>query len=163
MQASNWFWRSERDAQGLELHRVLSGSVNTSWQRDALGQPTSQRISVGSGTAITRQRRYHWQGADQLLAIEDNLTGETQYAYDALGYLTAAQYPDGTQELRHADAAGNLFCTSARTDRRYAPGGQLREANGTRYKYDIEGNLIRKTLSTGEVWQYEWDGAGQLI
>jgi YD repeat-containing protein len=152
MQAGNWFWRSERDDQGLEMHRVLSGGVSTSWQRDALGLPTSQRISVGSGAATTRQRRYYWQGADQLITIEDSLTGEAQYAYDALGYLTAAHYLDGTQELRHADAASNLFRTSARTDRRYGPSGQFRQANGTRYKYDIEGNPIRKTLPTGEVW-----------
>jgi RHS repeat-associated protein len=162
MRAGNWFRRSERDAQGLEMHRVLSGGVSTSWQRDALGRPTSQRISVGPGAVTVRQRRYHWQGADQLTAIEDSLAGETRYTYDALGYLTAAHYPDGTQELRQADAVGNLFRTSARTDRRYAASGQLREANGTRYKYDAEGNLIRKTLPTGEIWQYEWDGAGQL-
>ena len=57
---------------------------------------------------------------------------------------------------------GNLFRTAPRTDRRYGPGGQLHEANGTRYRYDDEGNLVRKTLPGGQTWRYAWDGAGQL-
>ena len=45
---------------------------------------------------------------------------------------------------------GNLFRTAARTDRKYGKGGQLREAHGTRYKYDEEGNLTHKTLPDGK-------------
>jgi YD repeat-containing protein len=46
--------------------------------------------------------------------------------------------------------------------RGYALGGQLRGASGTQYKYDVEGNLIRKILPTGEVWQYERIVLGSL-
>ena len=164
MQAGEWSSHWERDAEGLELHRRLSGGVRTSWQRDALGRPTSQHIVAGGGAGQRgpRQRRYQWQGADKLLGIEDSLSGKTHYDYDALGALTAAHYTDGEQELRQPDAVGNLFRTRERTDRRYGPGGQLREANGTRYRYDEEGNLVRKTLPNGQMWRYAWDGAGQL-
>lgn len=58
---------------------------------------------------------------------------------------------------------GNLFRSLKRIDRRYGKGGQLREANGTRYKYDVEGNLVRKRLPDGRVWRYTWDGMGQLL
>ena len=87
--------------------------------------------------------------------------GETRYAYNALSYLTEARYADGTEELRQADAVVNFFRTRARTDRRYGRGGQLHEANGTRYRYDEEGV---KALSEpdGQTWRYAWDGAGQL-
>jgi YD repeat-containing protein len=47
-------------------------------------------------------------------------------------------------------------------DRQYAPGGQLRQASGTRYRYDEEGNLTQKTNLAGQVSRYIWDGAGQL-
>jgi YD repeat-containing protein len=35
-------WRAsfERDAQGLELQRTLSGGVSARWKRDQLGRPT---------------------------------------------------------------------------------------------------------------------------
>lgn len=86
-----------------------------------------------------------------MLSIDDSLTGQTQFTYDALGCLTEARYGDGTEEVRQPDAVGNLFRTLDRTDRRYGPGGQLRAAHGTRYQYDEEGNLIRKTRPSGEV------------
>lgn len=64
MQAGDWFSRIERDVRGLELHRTLSGGVQTGWQRDALGRPISQRVAVGGGAlggpAAGRQRRYEW-------------------------------------------------------------------------------------------------------
>ena len=34
---------------------------------------------------------------------------------------------------------------------------------GTRYQYDAEGNLVRKTLPDGKAKHYAWDGDGQLL
>jgi hypothetical protein len=47
-----------RDAEGLELHRQLSGGLRLDWEHDAAGRPTSQRFGTGSGPA--RRRRYQW-------------------------------------------------------------------------------------------------------
>jgi RHS repeat-associated protein len=159
MQTANWQSVVEHDSEGLELHRTLSGGVRTGWQRDQLGRPISQRITVGGAV---RQRRYQWQSNDQLEVTDDSSNGSSTFAYDTWGNLTVATYADGEQELRQPDAVGNLFRTHDRSDRRYSKGGQLREANGTRYKYDEEGNLIQKTLPAGQQWHYTWDGAGQL-
>ena len=159
-QAGAWQSVVGRDAQGLEVQRQLSGGLRLAWQHDAQGRPLSQRITAGG--SASRQRRYQWQGADKLVEVEDSLTGITQFTYDALGALTGATYGDGEPELRQPDAVGNLFRTKECTDRRYGKGGQLHEASGTRYKYDEEGNLIRKSLPNGQQWHYAWDGAGQL-
>lgn len=110
----------------------------------------------------TRQRRYHWQGEDQLLSITDSQTGPAHFTYDDWGNLASAVYANGAQELRRPDAVGNLFRTLDRSDRRYGAGGQLREACGTRYLYDEEGNLTQKTTPDGQAWRYAWDSAGQL-
>ncbi|NML65114.1 DUF4280 domain-containing protein [Hymenobacter sp. RP-2-7] len=161
MQAgTQWQAQLQHDARGLELHRQLSGGVQQHWQYDGLGRPTQQLVHTRTGQ---RQRSYHWQGADQLTHLNDSLSGATRYTYDALGTLTGAHYADGSQELRVADAVGNLFRTPTLTDRHYAPGGQLREASGTRYRYDAEGNLVSKTEPNGQQWSYTWDGAGQLV
>jgi RHS repeat-associated protein len=161
IQAGTWQSKMERDANGLELHRQLSGNVRTMWQRDALGRPTRQRVVVGQQPA--RQRCYTWQGADQLTEIDDSVSGITRFLHDRFGALAATHYADGTQELRQPDAVGNLFRSTDRQDRRYSPSGQLREANGTRYRYDADGNLTHKTTATGQHWRYEWDGADQLV
>ena len=45
--------------------------------------------------------------------------------------------------MRLADAVGNLFRSPTYNDRQYGPSGQLRQAGGTRYRYDAEGNLVQ--------------------
>lgn len=158
-------WQSviERDLEGLELQQTMSNQVLTSWKRDALGRPTSQRISVGGrAQRQERQRQYEWQGTYTLQAIRDSLVGDTSYSYSAHGYLEATSYADGESEIRQPDILGNFFRTLDRSDRRYGKGGQLREANGTRYYYDKEGNLTQKVLASGQSWKYIWNAAGQL-
>ena len=156
----SWQARLLHDARGLELQRQLSGGVRLDWSRDDIGRPTNQRVAVGQQP--TRQRRYEWEETGQLAQIEDSVTGTTRYTYDASGSLTGARYDDGSEDVRLLDAVGNLFRSPTHDDRQYAPGGQLLEANGIRYKYDEEGNLVQKKNQVGEVWRYVWDGEGQL-
>ena len=60
---------------------------------------------------------------------------------------------------------GNLFRSARASDRHYGSGGRLEVGSeGSRYRYDGEGNLIEKVLpNRGGSWQYGWDGAGQLV
>jgi RHS repeat-associated protein len=60
------------------------------------------------------------------------------------------------------DAVGNTFRLPSREDRRYGPGGQLLEAEGARYVYDADGNLLEKHEPGGGVWRYTWSGSGLL-
>ena len=158
--ASTWQSRIVRDAEGLELYRQFSG-VQVGWQRDVLGRPISQRINAQG--SLERQRKYHWRKADHLIALEDSLTGFSQFTYDAWGSLIGATYPDGQTDLGQEGATSSLSRSSVHADQSYGQAGQLRKAGGTRFKYDEEGKLIKKTLPNGQMWRYNWDGAGQLV
>jgi RHS repeat-associated protein len=158
VRAAGWQAHFERDAQGFETSRTLSGGVQARWQRDALGRPVVQALTIGHQR---RRRHYHWQGPDQLAELTDSTTGTTRFTYET-GTLGRTTYPDGEQELRLPDAVGNLFATPAHQDRHYGPGGQLRQAGSTRYQYDELGNLTHKQTASGQHWYYQWNGVGQL-
>jgi YD repeat-containing protein len=139
VRAGDWQALFTRDAQGLEIHRQLSGGVQARWKRDALGRPIEQRIRTSNSWVAERVRRYGWQENDRLSSIQDSQLGLTCYEHDAVGNLAATVFGDGSKELRLPDAVGNLFRTADRQDRRYGPAGQLLEAKGTRYEYDALG------------------------
>jgi len=115
---------------------------------------------------VVAAKSYQWGTNDRLKKIIDGLRGPVSFEHDGLGNLTAAVYGDGEVDLRMPDRVGNLFRTGERKDRKYGPAGQLLEsvskAGTTRYAYDPEGNLVKKTLPDGSAWTYEWNAAGML-
>lgn len=156
-----WEATFKRDNLGLEMERLLPGGVRSRWERDKLGRPVKQEMFAG-GNKPARSRSYTWDVNDRLKQIVDDQKGITKFEHDVFGNLASAQYGDGSFEFRMPDAVGNLFRTKDQKDRKYGPAGQLLEANGTRYEYDPEGNLIQKTEPGGSVWRYEWNAAGML-
>ncbi len=87
---------------------------------------------------------------------------ETRFEYDGWGNLSKTLFEDGKVEYRNPDKAGNLFESLDRMDRKYAKGGQLIKTQNWEYKYDKEGNLVRKKDKHGATWRYEWNSAGML-
>jgi RHS repeat-associated protein len=160
-----WEARFTRDQLGLEVERTLPGGVRARWERDSVGRPLKHEIWSGS-TMISAQA-YTWEPNDRLKMIVDALKGPTQYRHDGLGNLIGAVYADDKIDLRMPDAVGNLFKTVNKRDRKYGPAGQLLESKGsggvTKYGYDAEGNLAKKTQPDGGEWTYEWNGAGMLV
>jgi RHS repeat-associated protein len=170
----------QRDELGLEVNREMSLSaadalaggeaIAWSWKRDRVGRPIEQRRRTRADGEKTR--RYRWDVDERLKEVQQRgVDGfwASEYAHDAVGNLSAAKHSHsgGSEvELRMPDAVGNLFRTEARTDREYGPAGQLLSAEGpkgtTRYEYDAEGNLARKTEPDGGEWRYQWDAAGML-
>jgi len=153
-----------RDALGLEVDRQLPGGVRSYWWRDAIGRPTQH--FVGKERQLVRGRRYAWEVDDRITAIAEEGEGESRFEHDARGYLVSTTRPSGRVELRVADEVGNLFHTATREDREYGPTGDLRKErtpDGVRtYRYDAEGNLVRREDPDGGAWTYAWDGAGRL-
>jgi RHS repeat-associated protein len=161
MQSRRWSALFERDAQGLELQRSMSGNVRILWKRDSLGRPTEQHISAGFKQA-KRTRTYNWQQNNRLTQLHDSQYGLTTFSYDGSGNLAATTFGDAPTEFRSPDAVGNLFKSIDQLDRRYGPSGKLLAARGTQYTYDARGNLTCKITATGDEWQYNWTAAGLL-
>jgi RHS repeat-associated protein len=158
-----WEASFQRDLAGLEVQREMTGGVTSGWKRDALGRPLEQETYAGGG--LKRHKKYDWDVNDRLKSIQDLVKGDNhsvKFGHDAFGNLAWAEYGAGQFEYRMPDAVGNLFKTKSRTDRKYGPAGQLLEADGTHFEYDIEGNLIRKTESNGNLWRYDWNAVGFL-
>lgn len=161
IKTGSWSALFERDAQGLELQRTLSGNVRTNWKRDSFGRPLEQRISASLGRN-ERTRTYNWQETGRLTQIQDSRHGIQQFSYDAVGNLATTVFGDNGQELRLPDAVGNLFTSRDRRDRQYGPSGKLLRARGTHYDYDDAGNLVRKMAPNGNEWHYRWTASGRL-
>jgi RHS repeat-associated protein len=153
-----------RDMLGRELARALPGGVRSKWQRDATGRPLEHVVTASAETL--RAVGYTWEVSDRLTRLVDGVQGTTAYRHDARGNLAWAGYSDGSAELRMPDAAGNLFRTEQRGDRKYGPAGQLLVSytphGETRYAYDLEGNLVEKREPGGSLWRYDWNAAGML-
>jgi RHS repeat-associated protein len=159
-----WETTIVRDAVGLEIDRQLPGGARSYWWRDPLGRPTQHW--VGKDEQLARGRRYTWDVDDRITTITDEDQGELRLQHDARGYLTSTTYPHGRIDLRVPDEVGNLFRTTARDDREFGLTGELKKEHtpeGVRtYRYDPEGNLVRREEPEGRAWTYEWNGAGRL-
>lgn len=162
--AQQWEAAIVRDALGLEVDRRLPGGVRSYWWRDAVGRPTQH--FVGKERQLVRGRRYAWDVDDRITAIVEEGLGELRFQHDARGALVATTEPSGRVDVRAADEVGNLFRTAAQGDRDFGPTGELRKEQtpeGVRtYRYDPEGNLVRREEPDGTAWTYAWDGAGRL-
>ncbi|NTS43889.1 RHS domain-containing protein [Flavisolibacter sp. BT320] len=162
-EANGWSARFGYDKLGLEVERILQGNVVNKWQRDGIGRPVLQEVGHKAGAVFNRrkQRQYTWDVNDRLKQIRDE-KGVTRFEHDQWSNLAKTVFPNGEEQLRNPDAVGNLYQSSDRKDRVYAAGGQLKKAGRWTYHYDAEGNLVKKEHVGGDVWLYEWNGAGML-
>lgn len=160
-EGAKWEARFSYNSLGMETERLLPGGVVATFQYDRAGHPVEQ--TVGSRERTLRHRIYAWNVNDRLQSMVNGLTrGTVQYGYDEFANLAWAKYEDNQFDYRTPDKTGNLYRSQDRQDRQYGPGGQLLTANGTRYEYDEEGNLISKLTADGRQWRYEWQGNGLL-
>lgn len=159
MNANGWQADIQRNRLGQETARELTGGLLLQNEFDTSGYLTQQ--TVVTGNHVRHRRQYSWD-ADRLTSIKDSETGEKYFKHDVHGNLSEVIYGDGTTEYRLPDAVGNLYESKDRKDRKYSAGGKLLESKTAKYKYDDEGNLIKKKESNGNTWQYEWNESGML-
>lgn len=157
---SSWRAEFERDALGNEIARRLPGGVIRRWERDVAGRP--RRDAIQAGGRPLGERAYTWDGEEELRAVFDDQLGTLSLGHDERGRLSWARLPSGEQRFQALDAAGNVYRSPDRSDRRYGPGGRLEQAGGLRYRHDADGRLVEKTDELGRTTRYRWNAAGTL-
>ena len=160
MEAGGWQSTIQYDDTGAEITRSITGGLQLQWRHDRFGRPLEQQVLQHHTTK--RRRTYNWGMDDRLLAITDSKTGAVQFKHDVYGNLAELIYSNGNSEYRFPDAAGNLFETPKREDRKYGAGGRLLQSAKHTYQYDAAGNLAGKTAAGGATWRYYWNRNGTL-
>jgi RHS repeat-associated protein len=114
-----------------------------------------------TGSVLTR-RRFNWDAADRLIAMEDWHWGTFRYRYDPCGRLISVTGGNGEllEQYRY-DATGNLIEGPLAQNVVIGPGNRLLATDDQTFSYDANGNLIGRRDKRNE-WLYEWDREGQL-
>ncbi len=141
--------------------------AETDYVLDRAGRLTGMTHSKGLSTFAD----YDWtfDAASRMTRFVSSADGTADYANDATGQLTGADYNYQTDEAYTYDANGN------RTNNGYAVGTNNRMlSDGTyRYLYDAEGNRTRKFRDTNanglldsgdtDISEYTWDHRNRLV
>lgn len=188
----------ERDDLHRAIRRTQGNGLQQTLKLDPVGRMLEQTVTSlrsaageahlqGNGGAATPlvHRRYTYDAAGLLGAIDDQLRGRTEYRYDEAGRLVRAHHGlplDSVQapkappllEQFAFDPAGNLLGNSAKPNdhelkylQRVAdnrlPSFVQKYADGTEqtvhYRYDARGQRIGKGVTRGErngVWDTEY-------
>lgn len=155
-----WQAQFTYNSLGMETERMFPGGIRSRMQYDEAGRPIGQRVSRANKEL--RHRTYTWSVNEKLTNMVNELTqGRVTYGYDDFSNLASARYEKKQFDYKLPDEVGNLYRTKSKTDRKYGKGGQLLEADGKKFKYDKEGNLITKITEKGN-WEYNWYGNGML-
>ncbi|MBU2998082.1 RHS domain-containing protein [Cellulophaga baltica] len=158
--ATPWAVNFAYDSVGMEVERMLPGGIKATKKYDEAGRPIQHVVTRGRNEM--RHRTYAWNANDRLSRMVNQLTqGQVTYSYDNFGSLATAKYENHDMDYKLPDEVGNLYRNKNQTDRKYNSGGQLAEANGTKYHYDEEGNIIVKQTPKG-TFKYQWYGNGML-
>ncbi|MGY5008889.1 DUF6531 domain-containing protein [Streptomyces sp. 900105755] len=162
------------DATGREITRRLdSGCVLTSvWNT---GDRLAEQSLTRPGSAEPALHRSYAYAADgNLTAVHDRFLGRRSFGLDPMGRVTSVRADTWTEAYAY-DVVGGITRADwpdrqpepeARGDRVHA-GGRVVRAGALRYEYDAAGRVVlrrRSRLSRKpDVWRYEWDAEDRLV
>lgn len=155
------------DIERDKLHRAVSrtqGALTSQFQYDAVGRLLAQvagHLEVGQGAEPVIARRYEYDDAGNLLAIDDKRNGRKQYSYDVIGRIMTAVQPNLAERFAF-DPAHNLLDTTMSAAGR-VEGNRVRVFEDKRYDYDAHGNLTEKLTGKHTRLRLEWNAAHQLV
>jgi RHS repeat-associated protein len=176
----------ERDAHGRETGRQMPGGLRIEQRFDSMGRMLEQRagraVSVPGRQAIGVEahipagdelvkRDYSYDPDSLLVSIRDGRWGMANYSYDPTERILRAMRDRGVNESFEYDLTDNVVRMRQGPEARdtsctYGAGNRLLRCGDTRYEYDPDGRLSRKTELNGsdhtKVWEYTWDAQGQL-
>ncbi|MFL5744806.1 MAG: RHS repeat-associated core domain-containing protein [Niastella sp.] len=162
MQADTWQAQMKYNQAGTEIERLLPGDLCSEWKYDQGGRPAEHKLSRRG--VVQRWKKYTWGADNRLTDIFDTLSlRNTHFKHDTFGNLVFAQYASNNIMHRTADATGNIYETTDKSDRRYNSAGAPLESDKYLYKYDEEGYLVSKTDKlTQKKTRYTWYAKGLL-
>ncbi|MFI1578065.1 DUF6531 domain-containing protein [Embleya sp. NPDC020630] len=172
------------DAAGREVRRRFDDRVTLTQGWDSLNRLTNQAALVGtplnklsdifdptSSPHESVRRAYTYRGDGALTAIDGSDTGLKIYDLDEIGRITAV-HGRGWFERYTYDSAGNQTLgewTGAEADTQGARNvvkTRISRAGRTRYSYDAQGRVSRKSHKTLsgklKVWTFTWDSEDRL-
>ncbi|MFD5320129.1 DUF6531 domain-containing protein [Streptomyces sp. NPDC127098] len=159
------------DGAGREVERELPGTVRLSQEWNAAHRLTAQTLAVPDADSPLLRRGYAYRADGYLTAITDGPAGDRRFALDAAGRITSVDSAVRPESYAY-DAVGNVTRASwpdedrgTQGERDYA-GTLVRRAGHVAYEYDGQGRVVRqsrKLLSGGSrVWRYVWDADDRL-
>ncbi|WP_268256567.1 DUF6531 domain-containing protein [Streptomyces roseolus] len=164
-------FRFERDPLGRETSRILDGRLALRHGFDPVGRVTSQSLSLPDADLLRRDFAYQPDGAP--VGIDDSVTGRRTYTVDAASRITAVHAAGWTERYAY-NAAGDPTHSAlppqapgqdTAGDRRY-DGTRITRAGRTRFDYDAQGRVVRRTTTTlsgkSLTWLFTWDAEDRL-
>nr|WP_223964456.1 RHS repeat-associated core domain-containing protein [Burkholderia diffusa] len=169
----------ERDDLHRETLRTLPSKIDQRTAYDSAGRLAQRTVQRANAPAPLAERRYRYDAAGQLVQIEDNLKGLTDYRYDPVGRLLESIGPAGKERFAF-DPASNIIdparVETARKESRPSPvraesslppevpkvlGNLLKQYAGRHFEYDARGNLVHRRSPAGEQ-RYEWNAFNRM-
>ena len=143
-------------AQGQPGRVVYGNGVTTDFTYDGLNRVRTVK-TLDSESATLLDQRYDWTPLHEVDQIED-LAGDndTDYSYNAFGYLTRAVGPYGDIGYEY-NAAGNLT-KKGQLNINYSGSRPVSADNGLALTYDAHGNVTQRDRGDGNVFQFAYDG-----
>lgn len=175
------------DAAGRETTRHFGNHVTFTQTYDASDRPTAQALAVGPrpdkvALALSpelappevHRRTYEWRPDGYITRIADTATGTRTFELDTVGRVTVVTAPGRTERYAY-DSLGNIthaqwpdtrHDTSGQGARLHA-GTRTIAAGRTRFGYDRQGRVVRKTRVTPSgkrlSWEFSWDADDRLV
>ncbi|MFE3553029.1 RHS repeat-associated core domain-containing protein [Streptomyces kronopolitis] len=170
-----------RDLAGRETTRSLGQGAALTQTWDAAHRLTAQSVwsqvpAAGEAPAqykAIQQRAYVYRSDGNPAAISDMVRGTRSYGLDAVGRVTTVQAVGWTEEYAY-DALGNVTAATGQavdagetSGERLYSGTLVRSAGRTSYEHDGQGRMVRETRRTlsGKVLErfFEWDAYDRLV
>jgi RHS repeat-associated protein len=173
---------SQLTGMTMYLSGTQEAQLSFSYNSQDLLSGISRTAGIGSQSYDTVTSSYSYDGANRLTGITYTyVPTSTQlasftYSYNADSQVTSYTGPEGTLNYTY-DKIGELTGVSGAEQATYSygsngnrtmagyqtgTGNELTNDGTYTYTYDKNGNVLTKTDSAGDVWNYTWDYRNRL-